>query len=190
MAVPLDNRDGQEIIFSIRYTVIKAEPSLSIQFASFNSETEEITGKVISMDGTSVAGLPIYGASEESYGTYSTDIISIHPFSRERVYTDNEGAFTIPYEENLAFAVLDNKTGAYSMVQKLKEGGFIEEEVADSTTAAESTVTTESEPQKEAEQKKTFPFTGEAVSTILSFLGMGAILLAIVFFYVRSKKQK
>lgn len=193
MLYPLEENQGekQEVKLNMQYLVAKSSPTFDIQFVSYDSDNNQIKGKIVATDGASTSNVAVYGGMIDSL---PTSIKEFYPYTNWGVHapilTDAEGYFTLPYKDNFTFTVFSPETGDYSPICTLNDKTFAGAAVgtADSSTPVKST---ESSTAKKEEQKKgLFPNTGEKKTVYYSIAGIAIILLAILFLFIKSKKNK
>ena len=181
-----DQGEKQEVTLNMQYTVIKSSPTFDVQFISYDSEKNEIKGRVFSTTGGSVTGISINGSSQAA-----TTIKELYPSvsNNNSSITDDEGYFVLPYQDSFNFVAFSPDSGDYSPIYTLSDKAFAGAAVtADSSTPVKST---ESSTAKKEEQKKgLFPNTGEKKTVYFSIAGIAIILLAVLFLFIKSKKNK
>ncbi|ALS02469.1 hypothetical protein ATZ33_14105 [Enterococcus silesiacus] len=186
-----DEGEKQEVTLNMAYTVVKTAPAYNIQFISYDSDNKQVKGKVLSVDGVPASNVLIYGDNTASYNSVPANITGFYQFVdlNNPVSTDAEGYFTLPYQDNYSFFAFNSETSDYSPVYTLNDKTFAG---ASATTDTSTPVkSSESAPEKKEEQKKgLFPNTGEKKNVYFSIAGIAIILLAVLFLFIKSKKDK
>ncbi|EOH95646.1 LPXTG-domain-containing protein cell wall anchor domain [Enterococcus haemoperoxidus ATCC BAA-382] len=186
-----DQGEKQEVILNMAYTVVKTAPTYNIQFISYDSDNKQVKGKVSSVDGVAASNVHIYGDNTANYDSAPANITLFYPFVdlNNPVSTDAEGYFTLSYQDNYSFFAFNSETNDYSPVYTLNDKTFAG--VSATTDTSNPVESTQSSSEKKEEKKKDlFPNTGEKKTVYVSIVGIAIILLAILFLFIKSKKNK
>ncbi|WP_348921255.1 LPXTG cell wall anchor domain-containing protein [Enterococcus rotai] len=197
MLYPLEEDQGekQEVKLNMRYLVAKLSPTFDIQFVSYDSENNQVKGRIVATDGASTSNVAIYGANATDFGSTPTNIKEFYPFTNFGVHspilTDSEGYFILPYKDNFTFTAFSPESGDYSPICTLKDKAFTGAAVTtDSSTPAKSTDSSSTSAKETEKKKGLFPNTGEKKTVYFSIAGIAIILLAVLFLFIKSKKNK
>lgn len=187
-----DQGEKQEVKLNMQYLVAKSSPTFDIQFVSYDSDNNQIKGKIVATDGASTSNVAVYGGMIDSL---PTSIKEFYPYTNWGVHapilTDEEGYFTLPYKDNFTFTVFSPETGDYSPICTLKDNAFTGAAVTtDSSTPAKSTASSSTSAKETEKKKGLFPNTGEKKTVYFSIAGIAIILLAVLFLFIKSKKNK
>ncbi|ALS36670.1 LPXTG-motif cell wall-anchored protein [Enterococcus rotai] len=196
MLYPLEENQGekQEVTLNMGYTVVKSTPVYDIQFISYNSENNQVKGRLLTTDDASVSNVPIYGENTANYDAVPKNIKEFYPFAKtdSPVLTDAEGYFTLPYQDDFSFAAFSPQSGDYSPIYTLTDKAFAGAAAGttDSSTPAKSTASSSTSAKETEKKKGLFPNTGEKKTVYFSIAGIAIILLAVLFLFIKSKKNK
>jgi len=185
-----DQGEKQEVTLNMEYLVVKTIPTYNIQFISYDSDNNQVQGRVLSVDGTPTSNVPIYGENTANYNVVPPSIKEFYPFVNlnSPVLTDAQGYFTLPYQDNYSFFAFNRDSSDYSPIYTLNDQAFAGA-TATADTSKSNERTESSSTKKEENKKGLFPNTGEKKAVYLSIAGIAIILLAVLFLFIKSKKK-
>ncbi|MBM7689129.1 hypothetical protein BCR24_04145 [Enterococcus ureilyticus] len=194
MLYPLEEsqEEKQEVTLNMEYTVIKPTSTYDIQFIFYDSDNKQVKGRVLSTDGSSISNVTIYGENTANNEVTPKSVKEFYPFAKSNNFalTDNDGYFTLPYQDHFNFMAFSPQAGNYSPVYTLTDQAFASASgTTDSSILAKNTESSSATAKKEEKKKASFPNTGEKRTVYLSIGGIAIILFAILFLFIKSKKN-
>lgn len=194
MLYPLEEsqEEKQEITLNMEYTVVKPTTTYDIQFIFYDLDNNQVKGRVLSMDGSSISNIPIYGENTANNEVMPKSLKEFYPFAKSNnsALTDSDGYFILPYQDNFSFMAFSQQAGNYSPVYTLTDHAFAGASgTSDSSMLAKNTEPYSATAKKEKKKNTLFPNTGEKKTVYLSIGGIAIILFAILFLFIKSKKN-
>lgn len=194
MLYPLEEsqEEKQEITLNMEYTVVKPTTTYDIQFIFYDSDNNQVKGRVLSMDESSISNIPIYGENTANNEVMPKSLKEFYPFAKSNnsALTDSDGYFILPYQDNFSFMAFSQQAGNYSPVYTLTDHAFAGASgTTDSSMLAKNTESYSATAKKEEKKNTLFPNTGEKKTVYLSIGGIAIILFAILFLFIKSKKN-